>query len=310
MQRFIVMVATVAIALGLAAPAALAAEPIPDTGQVLVAINRSVDIPEGDRLDTLIVLGGDARVSGDVGTVVVAGGAATLAGATTETLVVVNGTAALEAGTTVTGDVRTLDGTVTQAPGASIGGSVRTLDGDLAAIGVLLVPAIILLMLGFGLAAVATALLVAAFAARQVRSVGALMVEQPGQVLVAGIAGAVVLPLVAILMIATMIGAPIGFAVLFVLLPALAILGWIVAAIWLGDWIVSRMRGAAEGDRPYLAAVVGVIVLSIAGVLPFVSAIATLFGFGALLLAAWRTFRHRVPAPAEIGSPQPTASAS
>lgn len=309
MKRIFAMLATVAIALGLAAPVALAAEPIADTGQVLVAINRSVEISEGDRLDMLVVLGGDARISGDVGTIVVAGGTATLAGATTETVVVVNGTAELQAGTTVIGDVRTLDGTVTQAPGTSIGGSVRTLDADLAAIGVLLVPALILLMLGFGLAAVAAALLVAAFAARQVRSVGALMVEQPGHVLVAGIAGALVLPLLAILLIATMVGAPIGFALLFVLLPVLGILGWLVAAIWIGDWIIARTRGTIETGRPYLAAVVGVIVLSVAGVVPFVSAIATLFGFGALLLAAWRTFRHGVVTTSEAGAPQPTASA-
>ena len=127
--------------------------------------------------------------------------------------------------------------------------------------------------------------------------------------LVAGIVGAVALPILAMLLIATVVGAPIGLAMLFVLLPALAVLAWIVAAIWIGDWILARTRGAAEPDRPYLAAVVGVIVLAIAGVLPFVSAIATLFGFGALLLAAWRTLRHRVPSAGEAGSSQAAASA-
>ena len=155
MKRILILLATVAIALGLAAPVALAAEPVQNTAQVLVAINRPVTIAEGDHLDTLIVIGGDARISGDVGTIVVARGTATLAGATTETLVVVNGSAALEAGTTVTGDVRTLDGTVSQAPGATIGGTVSSLDADLAALGVLLVPVFILLLLGMGIATIA-----------------------------------------------------------------------------------------------------------------------------------------------------------
>jgi len=309
MKRLLVIAATVAFLLGLGASAALAAEPVPDTGRVLISINGPVDIPEGDHLDTLVVLGGDARISGDVDTIVVARGTATLAGATTETLVVMNGSADLLAGTTVSGDVRTLDGTVTQAPGSIIGGSVRTLDADLAAIGVLLVPLFILLFLGLGLASVVAALLVAIFAARQVRSVGSLMVQQPGQVLIAGIVGAIVLPLLAILLMATVVGAPIGFAVLFILLPALAILAWIVAAIWIGDWIVARLRGTAEPGRPYLAAVVGVIVLAVAGVLPFVSAIASLFGFGALMLAAWRTLRQGVPSVGEAASPQPATTA-
>jgi hypothetical protein len=292
MKRFVVMAVTVAFLLGLGAPAVLAAEPLPDTGRVLVSVNGPVDIPAGDHLDALVVLGGDARISGDVRTIVVARGTATLAGATTETLVVVNGSADLQGGTTVLGDVRTLNGTVTQQSGAAVLGSVRSLDADLAALGLLLVPAFILLFLGLGLAAIAAALLVAAFGARQVRGAGSLIRREPGQVLVAGIAGMVLLPLLAILLIATVVGAPIGIGMLLVMLPAIAFVAWIVAAIWIGDWIVARMRGAAEPDRPYVAAVLGVIVLAVAGLVPFVTAIATLFGFGALLLAAWRMFRH------------------
>jgi hypothetical protein len=310
MKRLAVMAATVAFLLGLGAPAVLAAEPLPDTGRILVSVNGPVDIPAGDYLDTLVVLGGDARISGDVRTIVVARGTATLAGATTETLVVVNGSADLGAGTTVLGDVRTLNGTVTQQSGATVLGSVRTLDADLAALGVLLIPAFILLFLGLGLAAVAAALLAAAFAARQVRGAGSLIRREPGQVLVAGIAGMVALPLLAILLIATVVGAPIGLAMLFVLLPGIAFLAWIVAAIWIGDWIVVRMRGAAEPDRPYLAAVLGVIALAVAGLFPFVTAIATLFGFGALLLAAWRMLRHESAPLGAADSALPAPSAT
>ena len=61
------------------------------------------------------------------------------------------------------------------------------------------------------------------------------------------------------------------------------------------------MRGSREPDRPYLAAVVGVLVLAFAGIIPFVTAIATLFGFGALLLSAWRVLRPGVPRFGESG---------
>lgn len=310
MTRFLVAAATVVVLLGLAAPAVLAGEPLPSSGQVLVAVNRAVDIPAGDHLDTLVVIGGDARIGGDVTSIIVVRGTAALAGATARTLTVVDGTADLQAGTTISGDVRTLSGTVTREPGSTVQGTVRALDIDLAALGLLLVPALILIFLGLGLAVVAAALLVAAFAARQVRAVESLIVRQPGHVLVAGIAGTIVLPLLAILLIVSVLGAPIGLAILLILLPAVAFLAWIVAAIWIGDWIVARVRGHVEPDRPYLAAVVGVIVLALAGVLPFVTAIATLFGFGALLMAAWRILR-REPSPLGDTAPaQPAPAAS
>jgi len=296
MHRLLAMMAAIALFLGLGAPAVLAAEPFSGTDRVLVSVNGPVDVPAGDQLDTLVVVRGNATISGTVGTIVVVDGTATLTGATTETLVVVSGTADLGAGTTVTGDVRTLDGVVTSQPGAVVQGSVRAMDAGaaafFAAFGVLLIPALILLFLGFGLATVAAALLVAAFAARQVRGAEALIRHEPGPVLLAGVLGSIALPVLAIVLIATVVGAPIGFAMLFVALPAIAFLAWIVAAIWIGDWLVARMRGAAEPDRPYLAAALGVIVLAVAGIIPFVTTIATLFGFGALLLAAWRMLRR------------------
>jgi len=313
MKRLLFVATSVALLLALFAPAALAAEPMSDKGSVLVSVNGTVDVPAGDRLDLLVVVDGEARVGGEVKTIVVAGGTATLSGATAETLVVVDGSADLQAGTTVTGEVRTLRGSVTQQPGASVLGSTKTLEADLAALGLLLIPAFILLFLGLGIAAIAAALLVAALGARQVREVESLIGREPGQVLVAGIVGTVVLPVLAILMIVSVLGAPVGLAVLFILLPALAFLAWIVAAIWIGDWIVARLRGEPEPGRPYLAAVLGVIALAIAGLIPFVTAIATLFGFGALLLAAWRVLRPQAPALGAAGTagaagPVPSAS--
>lgn len=317
MRRLAIVAATLALLLGLGAPTVLAADRVGDGRSLLVAVDRTVEIPAGDHVDTLVVIGGDARIAGDVTTIVIARGTATLTGATAKTLVVVNGTADLQAGTTVSGDVRTLDGTVTQETGAVVAGSVRSIDVDVAAVGLFLIPVLFLLFLGLGLAVVAAALLVAAFASRQVRAVESLIVREPGHVLVAGIAGSIGLPLVAIFLVVSVLGAPIGLAMLFLLLPALAFLGWIVAAIWVGEWILGRARGHVEPGRPYLAAVVGVIVLALAGALPFVTAIATLFGLGALLLAAWRTLRPAAtslgdagPAqPGEPTSPQPAPSA-
>ncbi len=309
MKRFFLMLASAAFLLAFFAPATLAAEPSSGRDSLLVAVNRTVDIPAGDHLDTLLLIDGTARISGDVTTIVIAGGSATLSGATAHSVTVFNGSAELQSGTTVSGDVRTFRGTVTQQPGSTVEGSVSTLDADFAAVMILLIPAFILLFVGFGIAAIGAALLVAAFGSRQVRDLEALISREPGQVLVAGIAGSVLLPLIAFLMMITIVGAPIGFGLLLFVLPAMAFIGWIVAAIWIGDWILANRRGAREPGRPYRAAVVGVVVLAFIGLLPFVSAIATLFGFGALLLTAWRMVRPGAPSLGEAGSSQPVPSA-
>ncbi len=310
MRRLFAVAASVAILLALLAPAALAAEPAASSRSVIVTVNGSLDVPAGQHLGAVVVIDGTARIGGDVDTLVVAGGSATLAGATVRTVVVIDGTADLGAGTTVLGDVRTLRGTVTQGAGAMVQGSVTALDADLAGLAVLMIPVFIVLFLGLGIAGIVAALLVAVFGARQVREVEALISGRPGHVLVAGIAGTVVLPVVGILLVMTVIGAPIGLAILFVVLPALAFLAWLVAAIWIGDWLVAGTRGSREPGRPYLAAVVGVIVLALVGMVPFVTAIATLFGFGALLLAAWRTLRPETAPLSQAGATQPAPAAS
>lgn len=307
MKRLVMATVSVAVLLAFFAPAALAASVMPASRAVLVSVNGSVNVPAGDRLNTLIVVDGNARVSGQVQTIVIATGTATLAGATADNLVVLDGSADLQAGTTVRGDIRTLHGTVTQQAGATVGGSVRNLDTDLAALGVLLVGAFIVLFIGLGLTGIAIALLVAALAGRQVRSTEALISRQPGQVLVAGILGTIALPALAVILMLTVVGAPIGLAMLLILAPVTAF-AWLVAAIWVGDWIVTRVWGSPEPERPYRAAVIGVIVLAAAGMLPLVSAIATLFGFGALLLGAWRTLRHEALPLGASGSSQPAPS--
>jgi hypothetical protein len=306
MRRLFAIAASVALLLGLFVPAALAAGPDRPgsfAGGFILSADGVVDVPGGQHVDTVIVLRGSATIAGNVDTVIIANGSATFTGATVGTLVVADGTADLGAGTTVTGAVRTIRATVTQQPGSVIGGSFQALDADvtafIAGIALLLIPLLLVLLVGFVLAAVAAGLFVATFAARQVREVEALITDRPGHALLAGIGGTIILPVLAILLVVSVVGAPIGFALAFLGLPVLGFVGWLVAAIWVGEWLLTRSQGRREPGRPYRAAVVGVVVLGLAGILPFVSAIATLFGVGGLLLAAWRILRPEAPsAPA------------
>ena len=279
------------------APAVLAADPVPHDGRVLVSINGPLDLPAGQAADVVFVANGDATIEGDVNTIVVVNGDATLTGAHAGTVAVLNGSAILESGTVVEGDVRTLNGQVQEAEGATVQGTVGGLEADLSALGVILVPAFVLFFLGLALVTVVAALAMAALAAKQTRAAEVLISRQPLPTLVAAVIGIVVLPLIGVLAMLTVVGAPIGLAFLLIVLPTAAYVGWLVAAIWLGDWILIQTRGAPEAERPYLAAVIGVIVLGVASLLPPISAIASLFGFGAVLLLGWKTFRHEPLVP-------------
>lgn len=292
MRRLLPILAVAVMVLGLAAPAVLAAEPRDPTDKVLMAFNGDITVVSGEQADVVLVTSGTATIAGAVETVVVFDGQAVLQGATVGSVFVTGGSVSLDATTTVTGDVRTLDATVTADPKATIGGSVTTIEKDLFAFGAVIAPMVMLFVLGFALVTIVAGLALAALAARQVRTAEALISHEPGQTLLVGIAGLVVIPAIAILAMITIIGAPLGFAILLMVWPAAAFAGYLVAGIWIGDWLLRRGSAEPLPERPYAAAVVGLIVLQIIGIIPLVGAIASLFGFGAVLLMAWRTFRH------------------
>lgn len=293
MRRLLPILAAVALILGLAAPTVLAADPQTHRDdRVLMAFNGNVTVPSGEQADVVIVTGGTATIAGDVRTLVVFDGQAVLQGATLDSVFVARGSVALDAGTTVTGDVRTLDATVIQDPAAVVGGSVSSLDADLISATAVIAPAIVLFLIGFALVMLVAGLALAALGARQVRAAEQLITKEPGQTILVGLAGLILIPLVAILAMVTVIGAPLGLAILLMVWPAAAMLGYLVAAIWIGEWLLYRGPTAIRPARPYMASVVGLIVLQVIALVPFVGAIASLFGFGAVLLLAWRTFRQ------------------
>jgi hypothetical protein len=298
--------AAILLVLGLAAPA-LAAEPLTHDGSVRFVGGGELTIPAGEHVDTVIAAGATVIVKGEVNAIVVVDGTLRLEGATTEAVVAVGSTVSLDAATTVLGDVRTLDTTVDRADGAEITGSIRGLETDLINIGLVLAPLFILFAIGLAIASVVAGLALAALAAKQVRAAEALIRNEPGPVLIAGLIAMVVLPLVAVAALFTVIGAPVGIGLLVVVWPAVALLGYLVAGIFIGEWVLERLRGPQPAERPYLAAVVGVLILQVIGFIPLVGAIASLFGFGAVVLLTWRTFRGEgvAAAPVNRSSAQP-----
>jgi hypothetical protein len=326
MRRLVLAATSVVILLLALVPAALAADPpggtpapaATTTGVIAVTVDGTLDIPAGSTVRGAVVVEGSATIASPIESLVVIDGTATVVGTTVDQVLVIDGRVDLVDGAAA-GDVATLGGTVTRDSSAVISGRITSLESGLAALGFLLIPLALLFTAGMALAGIVAALFVAAFGARQVRGLEDRISRQPGQVLVTGIIGAIALPVVGALLTATVIGAPVGLFILLLAAPFLGALGWLVAAIWIGDWILVRTSGSRESGHPYKAAVLGVVVLALASILPLVSGVATVFGLGALFLAGWDAVKPDRPAqpvayppvgPVSDGGPyQPAPSA-
>ena len=312
MRRLFGIAAAMVVALLLLAPVVLAANPLPHNGRVLLAAGGDITLPAGEHADAVIVINGTATILGEVNTIVAIDGAANLQGARTESIVAVRSPIELGADTVVQGDVMTLDSLVHRNGNANVTGDVKDLAASLIGIGVILAPALLLLWIGVGLAGIAAGLLLAGLAPRAVRDTEALMRKEPGQVLVTGIVGLVAIPLVAIALIVTVVGAPLGIGILLLGWPLLAFVGYLMAGIMIGHWVLRQTDREPDGERPYRAAAVGVLVLEVLAFVPvlaIVVAIASLFGFGAVVLLSFRTLRSSPSRrPAVSGSiPAPLA---
>lgn len=294
MKRFVAAAASLLFVFLFVAPVALAAEPsMPNTGRVLVSTSGDFRLPAGDQADAVVVVNGTATIEGRVNTVVIVDGVLNLNGATAETVVAIRSPVNLATGTVVTGDLMKLDSLVTKSGNATITGGIRDIGSDLTGLGFFLAPLFFLLYVGFAIAAVAAGLVLAALAARQVRAAESLISHEPGQVVISGLIG-IFLPIVLIVVLfVTVVGAPLALSLLVGVWPAIALLGYLVAGIWIGDFILLRTSPGSVRERPYLAAIVGIVILEVLGVFPPIPMIASFLGYGAVLLLAWRVFRYR-----------------
>jgi hypothetical protein len=291
MKRIVAAAASLLVVSLLAAPVVLAADPLPHTGRVLVSTGGDFTLPAGDQADAVIVVNGTATIEGQVNSVVIVDGVLNLNGATAETVVAIRSPLNLGTGTVVRGDVLKLDSLVTKTGNAAIDGGIRDIGSDLAGIGFVLIPLFFLLFIGFAIATIVGGLVLAALASRQVRAAEALISHEAGQVVLAAVAGIFLPILVIVGLFVTVVGAPLGVALLIGVWPVVALLGYLVAGIWIGDFILERTSSGFR-ERPYLAAVVGLVILQASSIFPPIPMIASFVGYGAVLLLAWRTFRH------------------
>ena len=311
MKRLAALFGAIVLVAAFAAPVALAAdEALPHTGRVLMAFGGDISVPAGEQADVVLVVNGDAVIGGTVNVLTVIDGTATFQGATVDTIAVISGTIDLQEGTTVLGNVRSIESTVTQAPGVKIAGDIKGVDAELVTLGMFLGPAILLFAVGLAIASVIAGLLLAAVGARQVRAAERVIAAEPLKVFGAGLLGAIVIPILAIVAILTIIGAPLGLGILLGFLPLVAFVGFLVAGIFIGEEILGT-RKEPETQRPYRGALLGIVLLQIIGLVPVVgglaTAVASLLGLGAILLISWRIVRGTGTAEVAAPSGEPVA---
>lgn len=309
MKRLLAISGALMLLLVIAAPSLAAGPDLVTEGRVLIVMQGDITVPAGETAEAVIVFDGNALIQGTVATVTVFGGTATLDRAVVDTLTVVDGRAVLQAGSQVNGDVVQLNSTVERADGVVIGGTIRSMAESLAGFALFLGVAAIAIWIGTAIAMLLAGLALAGLAARQVRSAEAIISHEPLKAFVVGLAMVILPPLVLVLLAITIVGLPLALTTLFLVWPALASVGYLVAAIWIGEWLLRATGRHDVPERPYLAAVVGLIVGAIVGLIPLVTAIISIFGLGAVTVAGWRTLvgggaarPNYQPSPLPIGA--------
>ena len=293
-----------ALVLLLAPGRALAQE---NRDDVYVRVNGTVDLAAGESVDTLVAVNSEAQVAGTVReTLVIVNRTATVSGDVGRDAIVANGTLRLEPTARIGGDVVLINGQLDQADGAEIAGSVVERSGAGMGAEFRRVTAAVsfVVWLGVTLLFVVVALGWAAVAGRQLSDIAGLLGARPGLAAVAAVIFWIVVPVVAVIAFFTVIGIPIGIALLVIVLPLLWGLGYVVTSTRLGFFLADLRRTTPDLAHPYLEAVLGVVILQLIGLIPIVGgiviALAGLFGAGAIVVHAWRRIgapRNRAGAP-------------
>jgi cytoskeletal protein CcmA (bactofilin family) len=275
-----------------------------DDDSFILRVNGDVEVATGETVGTVIVVDGNVTVDGTISdSLVVIDGTAAVNGRVEGDITVISGDLDLRSGSTVN-NVHLIRSDLLQADGATITGEVNEREnfffrGAWAVFS-------ILAWLAFTIAVVVAGLVFAAVGGRQLRTASLSLTEEPGNSILASVILWVAVPLAAGLIIATLVGIPLGIGVLLFLLPAMWFLGYIAAGTRLGMMIAGR-----DAEHPYAAAAAGLLILQLLLIVPFLGAlvvgVAGLWGAGAVALVAWRAARGTPAAPAQPEASQPVA---
>ena len=292
MKRATLLLIALFIAL---APAGVSAENGESKGGFALRIDGDLYVGPGEILDSAVVVDGHALIEGRITeTLVVIAGSVEISGRVDEDVVLIDSDLLLTSTANVRGDVIRISGDLTRQTGSVIGGEVRDeFDLSIQWWSVALVS--LLAWVGFTVLVVVAALVLAAVARRQSSGAAALLTDQTAYTILATVVTFLALPIAAFFIMFTAVGIPLALSVFFFLLPALGFFGYLITGLMIGNQILGKTDTGPEGKRPYLAAILGMLILQLVLLVPvigwFIALIAGLWGAGGVVLYAWNAWR-------------------
>jgi cytoskeletal protein CcmA (bactofilin family) len=256
----------------------------------LVVMTGRAEVREGETFDTVVIFDGPVTVEGTVRHAVVAfNGPVDVSGSVQEDVVSFNGPITIRSGATVGGDVVSRTAPVVEE-GATVEGDIRRNPFDLfrdpfpfvARFVAWVAVTVSMLILG---------LLLLLLAPRGMDAVADTWRTGTGPSIGWGLLLLIGLPIVAVLLLITLVGIPLGFGMLFALGLIYAI-GYVA-----GAWVLGRLLLKPPTSR-ILAFLAGLGILRLVALVPILAGIvgfvATVVGLGSVLVAAWRARRAAV----------------
>lgn len=247
-----------------------------------VLISGDVLVARGETVGSVVVIDGNVVVRGTVhGDLVAVNGDVSVRGVVTGDVVTVAKRATLGRRARVGGSVKWIQDRPVVAPGAVVSGKVERLTSSIGtpgleiALGFWLVVSLSFILGGLLLLVIAPAAADAVVRAAR---------GSAGITLISGLVVLILLPFLAVILLFTVVGTPIGLGLLLALGPLYAI-AYIMGAMLLG-------RRVAKSAGRAVAFLVGMVILRLLALIPglgaLVSLIATIFGLGAMFVATRR----------------------
>jgi hypothetical protein len=276
-----------------------------DRDDTQVVITGRVVVAQDEMVGDVVILNGDARINGSVdGSVFALNGDVTVRGSVRHNVIATNGRVVVLGGARIGGDVTSRE-KARISPGATVDGDVKSV-GRRFALGQIGVVAAILIWLAVILSTLVFGLLFLLIAPRAADAIADAGRTAIGASIGLGIAAAVGLPIIGLILLASLVGLPLGVVVLLTL-GFLYMLGYVASAYFLGRLILR------PPSNRFLAYIVGWAILSVAGLIPVVNGLvfiaATVYGLGMIVVAIFRARSGpRETAPADTGQPAPSAA--
>jgi uncharacterized Zn-binding protein involved in type VI secretion len=271
-----------------------------DPSEPFVVITGALVVPSGSTVSDAVIFNGDATIDGDVdGQVIAFHGDVTVSGTVSENIFSLNGHVTLLGDAVVRGDIASRF-VPDIAPTATFDGRLRSARSFDVNTGRLTAVSRILVWLATTVSSFLLGLLLVLFVPRAAETVARTAAAQLGASIGFGFLILVGLPIVAVIAIGVLVGIPLGLGVLLAL-GLLYWLGYTAGAYALGRRLVSGPK------KSMLAFLAGWGILRGLALIPvlasFVWLAATIWGLGALVIAARTAGRPTAGAPGASVAP-------